>query len=120
MPESGTTEQEQVSQAKAEVFRALGHPKRVRILELLRGGERTVGDLQQALGLDASSTSQHLGSLRNRDLVTARRDGKNVYYSIKDPRTAELLEVARRLITTRIENSQSLLEQLAESEDGSK
>ncbi|MBK5232922.1 MAG: helix-turn-helix transcriptional regulator [Thermoleophilia bacterium] len=117
MPESGRKGQERVSQAKAELFRVLGHPMRVRILELLRGGERSVGDLQQALGLDASGTSQHLGSLRNRDLVTARRDGKNVYYSIKDPLTTELLEVARRLITTRIENSQSLLEQLAEPEN---
>lgn len=108
--------QPRVAQVKAELFRVLGHPVRVRILELLRGGERTVGDLQQALGLDASGTSQHLGALRNRDLVVARRDGKNVYYEIKDPRITELLEVARKLITTSIEDSQSLLDQLNDSE----
>ena len=113
MPSRTTTGQPRVSQVKAELFRVLGHPVRVRILELLRDGERTVGDLQQALGLDASSTSQHLGALRNRDVVVARRDGKNVYYSIKDPHTTELLEVARKLITTSIEDSQSLLAQLA-------
>lgn len=110
--------QPRVSQVKAELFRVLGHPARVRILELLRDGERTVGDLQQALGLDASSTSQHLAALRNRDVVVARREGKNVFYGIKDPRIAELLEVARQLITTSIEDSQSLLAQLAESEPG--
>lgn len=114
-PASG---QPRVLQVKAELFRVLGHPARVRILELLRGGERTVGDLQQALGLDASGTSQHLSALRNRDLVVARREGKNVYYEIKDPGVTELLEVARKLITTSIEDSQSLLEQLADSGSG--
>lgn len=109
-------EQPRVAQVKAELFRTLGHPARIRILELLRDGERTVGDLRQALELDASRTSQHLRELRDRDVVAARRDGKNVHYRIKDPRTLELLEVARMLIATSLEDSQSLLEQLAESE----
>ena len=85
MPNRSTVGQPRVSQVKAELFRVLGHPVRVRILELLRDGERTVGDLQQALGLDASSTSQHLGALRNRDVVVARREGKNVYYAHQGP-----------------------------------
>ena len=88
----------------------------MRILELLRDGERTVGDLQQALGLDSSGTSQHLSALRRRDVVESRREGTNVYYRIKDPRTTELLEIARKIITTSIEDSQSLLAQLADPE----
>ena len=116
MPNRSATDQPPVYQVKAELFRVLGHPARVRILELLREGERTVGDLQQALGLDSSGTSQHLSALRRRDIVEARREGTSVYYRIKDPRTSELLEIARKIITTSIEDSQALLAQLADPE----
>lgn len=116
MPNRSTTDQPAVCQAKAELFRVLGHPARVRILELLRDGERTVGDLQAALGLDSSGTSQHLSALRKRDLVESRREGTSVYYRIKDPGTNELLEAARRIITASIEDSQTLLAQLADPE----
>jgi DNA-binding transcriptional ArsR family regulator len=64
---------------KADFFRILGHPVRVRILELLRDGERTVGDLQGQLGLDSSGTSQHLGALRRQGLLESRREGTSVY-----------------------------------------
>ena len=103
-----------VYQAKAEFFRILGHPVRVRTLELLRDGERTVGDLQAALGLDSSGTSQHLGLLRRHGILDRRRDGTSVYYRIKDPRTFQLLEVARQILTTSLTESQELLGQLAE------
>ena len=105
------------SQAKAELFRVLGHPARVSILELLRDGERTVGDLQQALGLDSSGTSQHLGVLRNRGVLQSRREGTSVYYRVKDPRTFDLLDTARRVITTTIQDSQELLTQLADPQE---
>src|SRR5690348_9115503 len=101
-----------IYQVKAEFFRILGHPVRVRTLELLRDGERTVGDLQNALGLDSSGTSQHLGVLRRHGVLESRRDGTNVYYRIKDPRTAELLDVARQIITNTLTESQQLLGQL--------
>lgn len=104
-----------VYQAKAEFFRILGHPARVRTLELLRDGERTVGDLQSALGLDSSGTSQHLGVLRRHGVLESRRDGTSVYYRIKDPRTLQLLEVARQILTTNLAESQELLGQLADS-----
>jgi DNA-binding transcriptional ArsR family regulator len=104
-----------VYQIKAEFFRILGHPVRVRTLELLRDGERTVGDLQSALGLDSSGTSQHLGVLRRHGVLESRRDGTSVYYRIKDPRTFQLLEVAREIITSNLTASQELLGQLADS-----
>src|SRR4051794_35934930 len=104
-----------VYQAKAEFFRILGHPARVRTLELLRDGERTVGDLQSALGLDSSGTSQHLGVLRRHGVLESRRDGTSVYYRIKDPRTLQLLEVARQILTTNLAESQELLGQLADT-----
>jgi DNA-binding transcriptional ArsR family regulator len=65
---------------KAEFFTALGHPTRIRLLQLLRDGERTVGALQTALELDSGSTSQQLAALRKQGLVESRREGTNVYY----------------------------------------
>jgi len=103
-----------VYQVKAEFFRILGHPVRVRMLELLRDGERTVGDLQAALGLDSSGTSQHLGVLRRHGVLESRREGTSVYYRIKDPLTFQLLEVARKIITGNLTESQQLLGQLAD------
>jgi DNA-binding transcriptional ArsR family regulator len=98
---------------KAEFFRTLGHPARVRILELLREGERTVGDLQAALELDSSGTSQHLSALRRQGLVDGRREGTSVHYRIKDPRTLQLLEVARQILTSSLEETRALLGELA-------
>jgi ArsR family transcriptional regulator len=84
----------------------------VRILELLRDGERTVGDLQAELGLDSSGTSQHLGVLRRQGVLESRRDGTSVYYRVRDPRTFELLDVARGILTTSLEASRALLAEM--------
>jgi ArsR family transcriptional regulator len=97
---------------KAEFFRVLGHPARVRILELLRDGDRSVGDLQEALGLDSSGTSQHLGALRRQGLLESRREGTSVYYSVRDPRMFQLLESARQILGSTLADSQSLLDEL--------
>jgi ArsR family transcriptional regulator len=98
---------------KAQLFRVLGHPVRIRILELLSDGERTVGDLQAELELDSSGTSQHLGALRQLGLLEARREGTSVYYRIKDPRVSELLAVARQILTSALSDSHALLSELA-------
>jgi ArsR family transcriptional regulator len=107
------TSQPPVFVVKAELFRALGHPARIRILQLLRDGERTVGDLQAALELDSSGTSQHLAALRKQDLVEPRRQGTNVYYRVKDRRTLELLQLAKEILANSLEDSQALLQDLA-------
>jgi DNA-binding transcriptional ArsR family regulator len=99
--------------AKAQLFRVLGHPVRIRILELLSEGERTVGDLQAQLELDSSGTSQHLGAMRQLGLLDARREGTSVYYRIKDPRVSELLAVARQILTSALADSQAVLRDLA-------
>src|SRR5579884_390111 len=85
--------------AKAQLFRVLGHPVRIRILELLRDGERTVGDLQAELGLDSSGTSQHLAALRRQGILDSRPLGTSVYYRIKDQRISQLLAVASEILT---------------------
>jgi ArsR family transcriptional regulator len=106
-------EQEPIYVAKADFFRVLGHPARVRILELLRDGERTVSELQAALGLDSSGTSQHLGVLRRQGVLESRKEGTSAYYKVRDPRTFELLEVARGILTSSLEATQALLSEMA-------
>lgn len=101
-----------VYQVKAEFFRILGHPVRVRILELLRDGERTVGDLQNELQMDSSGTSQHLGVLRKHGILDARRAGTSVYYTVRDPRIFQLLEVSKQILTSSLTESQAVLDEL--------
>lgn len=101
--------------AKAELFRVLGHPARVRIIELLRDGERSVGSLQGALGLDSSGTSQHLAVLRTSGLVTGRRDGTTVYYRVTEDAVFGLLEAARLLLGGVLGRQQAELAELAGS-----
>lgn len=102
-----------VYRLKADFFRLLGHPVRVRILELLRDGELTVGELQTALELDSGGTSQHLTAMRRQGILESRKAGTNVYYHVKDPRTFQLLAVAREILTTQLEESRTLLGDLA-------
>jgi ArsR family transcriptional regulator len=101
--------------AKANLFRVLGHPARVRILELLQDGERAVGSLQKELGLDSGGTSQHLAALRRIGVVESRREGTSVYYRVDDPRVFELLESGRALITRQLAEQQVLLRDLEAS-----
>ena len=82
------------------MFRVLGHPIRIRILELLADGERTVGDLQAALELDSSGTSQHLSALRQQGVLESRRVGISV---------SQLLVVARQILTSALADSHTLL-----------
>jgi DNA-binding transcriptional ArsR family regulator len=99
--------------AKAEFFRTLGHPARVRILQILRDGERTVGALQAELGLDSGGTSQQLAALRRIGLVEGRRDGTSVYYRVTDDEVFALLELARGIIGRALDARQALLEEPA-------
>ena len=103
-----------IHEAKAILFRTLGHPARVRILELLREGERSVGSLQAELSLDSSSTSQHLGALRRVGLVEARRDGTSALYRITDETVFTLLEAGRVLITSDLARQRARLAELAD------
>lgn len=105
-----------IHRVKAEFFKVLGHPVRVRVLELLRDGERSVGDLQAALEIDSSGTSQHLSALRRQGLLESRREGTSVFYRVKDPRTFQILELARQILTSHFEDAQALLGELGQPE----
>lgn len=104
--------QDPVYVLKAQLFRVLGHPVRIRILELLLDGERTVGELQAALRLDSSGTSQHLGALRQLGVLESRKVGTSTYYKIKDPRISQLMLIAKQILTAAVSDSQTLLADL--------
>jgi DNA-binding transcriptional ArsR family regulator len=93
---------------KTELFKALAHPVRIRILEQLRTGERTVSDIQARLELESSTVSQQLGILRSRDIVTGRKQGTSVYYSVPDPLIFDLLDVARQIFTNHVVSLQAM------------
>jgi ArsR family transcriptional regulator len=97
---------------KAEFFRALAHPVRIRILEALVRGERTVGQLQRALDLEQSLVSQQLAILRAKNVVTPRKDGTTVYYALRDPLLSDLLDVARKIFNRHLVGTQDLLREL--------
>lgn len=101
-----------VYRLKAELFRTLGHPSRVRLLELLADGERTVGDLQDALELDSSGASQQLAALRRQGLLDSRKTGTRVHYRVKDARTLQLLALAREILMANLEESSALYGEL--------
>lgn len=97
---------------KAEFFKALGHPVRIRILEILIGGEHSVQDLQQALHLEQPIVSQHLAMLRAKNIVNARKAGTTVWYTVRVPLIGELLAIARRVFDSQLIDSQTMLREL--------
>ena len=97
---------------KAQFFRALAHPTRIRILEILGRGGRTVQELQEELGLDQPSVSQQLAVLRNQGIVSAQKEGLSVRYALRDPLVSALLDVARRIFDNRLGDSTGLLREL--------
>lgn len=101
-----------VSEIKAELFKALGHPARIRVLEVLSKGEHSVSEMQPLVGIESSHLSQQLGILRRAGLVTSRREGTSVIYSLSDPLLAELLAVAKQLLISSLVENESLLADL--------
>lgn len=102
-----------IHEVQAELFRALGHPVRLLVLETLVDGERTVAELHAALGLDDGGASGHLAVLRKEGLVESRREGANVVYRLRGERIAALLDVSRTLLLERLEHTEELLGDLA-------
>lgn len=101
-----------IYQVKADFFKTLGHPARIRVLELLRDGERSVGELIPDVGLEASHLSQQLGIMRRAGLVQSRKDGSSVLYSVTDPRLFDLLAVAKQILTSSLAETRDLLSAL--------
>lgn len=103
-------------QAKAEFFRMLGHPARIRVLELLAERPMAVRDLLAAIDVEASNLSQQLAVLRRSGIVTATRDGSTVVYALAGGDVAELLRAARRILTEMLAGQNALLTELRDGE----
>jgi DNA-binding transcriptional ArsR family regulator len=101
-------------QLKAEFFKTLGHPARIRVLELLSEREQSVGEMLPEVGIEAANLSQHLAVLRRAGLVTTRKEGSSVFYSLTSPEVAELLRVARHILTVVLAGQVELLADLRE------
>ena len=104
----------ELQQFKADFFKALGHPLRIRILELLAEGEKNVNELQTLIGSEGSAVSQQLAVLRNKNIVTGSKDGNKVTYSLRDPMIAELLSVARQIFNNHLIDTISMLDRFNE------
>jgi DNA-binding transcriptional ArsR family regulator len=102
----------QLQTFKAQFFRALAHPIRIKILEILVRGGRTVQELQEALTLDQPIVSQQLAVLRNQNIVSTQKEGLSVRYTLRDPLIGELLEVARRIFNNHLVNTRGMLREL--------
>lgn len=105
---------------KAELFKALGNPLRIKILELLRDGDITVADILQRLEVEPSTASQQLAILRAHGIVEGQREGTTVRYRLRDPLVVELLDVARQLFNKRVLDLQQLLAAQEQVERGGK
>ncbi len=102
----------EVSQFKAEFFKALAHPLRILILDALRDGELTVNEISQRFEVEPANASQQLAVLRTRNIVMARKDGSNVYYSVSDRTVFKLLDVARDIFNNHLIGVRSMLEEM--------
>src|SRR6516164_2911614 len=102
-------------QLKAEFFKTLGHPARIRVLELLSDREHAVAEMLPQVGIEPAHLSQQLAVLRRANLVTSRKEGTTVYYSLTSPHIAELLAVARLILTGVLAGQADLLQDLRAS-----
>lgn len=96
-------------QFKAGIFRALGHPTRVAIIEFLQHGELSVGKLCAKVGIEQANASQHLAVLRNKHLVQSRKEGNQIYYQLRDPLLGEVLQKMRKYFFAHLKEAMQLL-----------
>ena len=97
---------------KAEIFHALAHPTRIAMVELLRNGEMPAGQIIEQLGLEQANASQHLAVLRAKQVVVSRKEGNQVFYSLRDPVLIEVLDVLKRYFYGQLSQTMSLLKEI--------
>ncbi|MEP6537922.1 MAG: metalloregulator ArsR/SmtB family transcription factor [Bryobacteraceae bacterium] len=94
---------------KSEIFHGLAHPTRIAIVECLREGELSAGQLIEKLELEQANASQHLAILRSRMIVVSRKAGNQVFYSLRDPALLEVLDILRRYFFSQLSGTVRLL-----------
>ena len=103
---------DEIAQFKAEFFKALGSPVRIRILDSLREGEQTVSELCRRVGVEPANLSQQLAVLRAKKIVVGRKQGSNIYYSCRDPAIFGMLDAAKEIFNNHLVDVKDLLERL--------
>ncbi len=92
-------------QLHAQACQALGNAKRLEILDALRDGERSVGELTDALGIRKANVSQHLAVLRAKGIVVARREGQAIFYRLATPKVIQACDLMRQVLLEHLEHS---------------
>lgn len=98
-------------QFKADIFQALAHPTRIAIVELLRDGEKSAGYLIERIGVEQANASQHLAILRTKQIVVSRKQGNQVFYSVRNPLLIEVLDTMRLEAAVQLAESLAILEE---------
>ncbi|MHB8636190.1 MAG: ArsR/SmtB family transcription factor [Fimbriimonadaceae bacterium] len=111
-PTSEVESQDQLRRFKADVFQALAHPTRIHIIECLRNGDLSVGEILELTGVEQANGSQHLALLRAKQLVATRKEGNQVFYSLRDPMLLEVLDIMKRYFLAHLGEAIAMLKGL--------
>lgn len=113
--------QDSLRRFKANVFQALAHPTRIAIVELLRDEkEVSVSKIYERLGLEQANASQHLAVLRAKQIVVGRKDGNQVFYSLRDPILGKILDLMRQYFQGHLGDALEMLRNMDAEEKSSK
>jgi DNA-binding transcriptional ArsR family regulator len=100
---------QKILENRSLIFKALGQPTRLRILELLRGGERCVCEIFPAIGQEQANVSKHLSILKQAGILECRKDGLRILYRIKNPEVLQLLNTATRILKANVQEQQKII-----------
>jgi DNA-binding transcriptional ArsR family regulator len=99
---------------QAEVCKTLASPKRLEIINALKEGEKTVGELVEILGVPKANVSQHLAVMRHKGILNSRRDGVNIYYRIANPKVVQACVLMREVLTEQMQEKSRLYDIVSE------
>jgi DNA-binding transcriptional ArsR family regulator len=103
---------QELRQFKADIFQALAHPTRIAIVERLRAGEMSAGKIIEKLGLEHANASQHFAILRAKQIVTSRKEGNQVFYSLRDPVLIDVLDILKRYFYAQLSQTMSMMKEI--------
>lgn len=104
--------QDTLRRFKADFFQAMAHPTRIAIIEQLRDGELSAGELIDRLRMEQANVSQHLAVLRAKQIVVNRKAGNQVFYSVRDPLIIQVLDVMKRYFQKHLNESLAILKEM--------
>ena len=108
--------EEKIIQLHAEVCKCLASPVRLKVLNALRKGEKSVDVLAKMLGVQKANLSQHLGILRQQKIVTTRKAGLNIFYSISNPKMLKACDILREVLFEQLQESEKLVKDMTKKE----